>query len=134
MKSHILILLIPILLAMPAAAQSEHAVLLEIESALESGDVSALSRHSSERIELTLFGVSSVYSRSQAMYVLTEFFREYQPGRTILDEPSRSGSDSFVLGEYHYLQAEQPLRVFLRLKNSADRWELREIRFEAPAG
>lgn len=122
------------MLASPAAAQSERGVLHEVETALEQGDVAALGRRSAERIELTLFGSASMYSRGQAMYVLAEFFREYPPIRASLSEPSRSGGNWFALGEYFFERGEQPLRVFVRLRNKAGRWELREVRIERPAG
>lgn len=134
MRPFLFILLIPFLLALPARAQSEESVLQDIETAFETGDAGALGRHVAERMELTLDGAASIYSRGQAVYVLAEFFREFPPVRTILDEPTHSGNDAFVLGQYHTIQENDPLRVFLRLKSNAGRWEVREIRIEPPAG
>ncbi len=108
-------------------------MLQEVEAALEAGDVTALAQRTAQRMELTLFGSASMYSRGQAMYVLAEFFREYPPVRASLSDPTRSGGNWFALGEYHYERGEQPLRVFVRLRSKSDQWELREVRIETPA-
>lgn len=130
------LLLLVIAMARPndAAAQTERGLLDEVETALETGDVTALSRRSADRVELTLFGAASMYSRGQAMYVMADFFREFPPVRAALREPSRSGSNWFALGEYYYERADEPLRVFVRLRSKAGRWELREVRIERAAG
>lgn len=123
-----------VLVAAPAMGQTERSVLQEVETALAEGDVTALARRSADRVEVTLFGSASMYSRGQAMYVLAEFFREYPPVRAALSDPSRSGGNWFALGQYFYERGEQPLRVFVRLRHKGGRWELREVRIERPAG
>lgn len=120
----------------PAAvmAQDEVVAVSRIEAAMTTGDASALAAQAAERVELTLFGAASMYSRAQAVYVLAEFFREHAPHDVEIDPPTRSGDNCFALGRYYVEGNESPLRVFLRLRDKLGEWQIREIRIERLGG
>lgn len=117
-----------------ALAQNERGTMEVVEQALSQGDTNALTSIASARIELTIFGSAAMYSRGQAMYVLSDFFRQHPPTTVSFSDPSRSGANWFVMGEYLYEGGEQPLRVFVRLRARDGQWELRELRIDRPAG
>jgi hypothetical protein len=117
-----------------ASAQAERGALQSLQEALTGGDVNALSSIASERVELTLFGTAAMYSRGQAMYVLADFFRQHPPERVSFSEGSRAGANWFIMGEYTYEGGEQPLRMFVRLRDRDGRWELRELRIDRRGG
>jgi hypothetical protein len=113
----------------PAAVSAQSSVLMsEVRSAVESGDARALVEFGGERIEVTLFGMSTVYTRSQAAYVLADFFRQFRPRNVELYESSRASGHWFISGTYHYRRGEQPLQILLRFRAREGDWELREIR------
>jgi hypothetical protein len=118
----------------PAYAQTERGTMEVVEQALSQGDTNSLTTIASARIELTIFGSAAMYSRGQAMYVLSDFFRQHPPTNVSFSDPSRSGANWFVMGEYLYEGGEQPLRVFVRLRARDGKWELRELRIDRPAG
>lgn len=104
------------------------AVLGLLEAAFARGDAGAIMRHSARRVDVTLFGSSELFSRSQAGYVLKAFFNEYRPERLLLNERSASEGNWFVAGRYWYEAAESPLAVYLRVRRTDSGWELRDVR------
>lgn len=117
----------------PAEAQdSEAVVLARIETAFAQGNVAGLLERAADRLDITMFGTSAVYSRAQAQYVLEGFFRDYPPRPFRFQEPSRRDENCFVTGRYGY--GDDPLRVYVRLRRQGADWELREIRIDHKAG
>lgn len=115
----------------PAWAQPEgHEVLEDIRTALEEGDAEQLMKRSGDRIDMTVFGVSELLSRSQARYVLRAFFAEYRPSAVQLIDTSESDGNWFAAAGYSYERGMAPLSVYLRLRRGSAGWELRELRFE----
>lgn len=104
------------------------AVLRLLEDAFARGDAAEMMRHSARRVDVTLFGSSELFSRSQAGYVLKAFFSEYRPDRLLLSERSASEGNWFAAGRYWYEAGEAPLRVYLRVRRANGGWELREVR------
>ena len=92
------------------------------------GDADALMEHAGERVDVTLLGSSDLFSRSQATYVVRDFFRHFPPARLDLNETSATEGNWFAAGRYWYQNGDAPLSVYLRLSVSNSEWELREIR------
>ncbi len=111
--------------------RAQDASLQHVEQAFASGDAQALVQQAGNRVEVSLLGTTTLYSRSQAQYVLQEFFRQYPPRAFTLERVSTTEGSTFADGDYYYEHEERPLRVFLRLHPaSGQRWEIREIRIE----
>lgn len=109
------------------AQEAEQAVLQE---AFSTGNARAVLQDASGRVEVGLFGSSSQYSRSQAVYVLQKFFEDYPPRRFVWKRTSANGRSHFMAGRYWHEAAERPVRVYVRLANSGDGWQLQEVRIE----
>lgn len=112
------------------AQQEGDEVLRGVREALEKGDAEQLMEASGERIDLTVFGVSELLSRSQASYVVRAFFAEYPPSAVRLIDTSESDGNWFASAEYSYESGTVPLSVYLRLRRGSSGWELRELRFD----
>ncbi|MEM9996969.1 MAG: DUF4783 domain-containing protein, partial [Bacteroidota bacterium] len=61
----------------PSAADS--LLVPQFEEAFGAGDAETLLRDAATRVELSLFGRASFYSRTQALFVMRDFFRRYPP-------------------------------------------------------
>jgi hypothetical protein len=109
------------------AQEPDEAVLKSLEAAFAGGDVEALLKRSATRLEVAIFGESRLYSRSQARYVLRDFFEERKPERFAFSASSKTNGGWFAEGEYWYSRAERPLRVYMRLRQNGTAWELREV-------
>lgn len=102
--------------------------LADIRKAIATGQAKILLRHASERVELNLFGASTVYSPGQAVYIIRDFFNKYPPRQFRYQDFSQSDHNWFVEGIYQHERERTPLRIYLRLQNTDKRWRLREIR------
>jgi hypothetical protein len=124
-----------IVTALPSVAQApSESAGQTLQDAIQRGDTNALTSLSADRVEVTLFGSASMYSRGQAMYVLGDFFRQYPPQRVRFGDGSRSGANWFMMGDYYFEGGDQPLRIFVRLRTKDGRSELRELRIDRQGG
>jgi hypothetical protein len=100
-----------------------------VSSAFQNGDAQKLLGETSNRIEVGLPGTRAYYSRSQAVYVLREFFEEHVPTRFSVEDVSEAGTSYFVTGRFWYSRSEQPMHVYTRFANG-DAYTVYEIRVE----
>ena len=101
-----------------------------VRDAFARGDARALLARATERIEMTLLGRSTHYSRSQAIYVMEEFFRDYPPEQFAVEDTSGTEGSWFMAYEYWSTRDQDPMQVFIRVRTLEDSWEVREIRVE----
>lgn len=111
-----------------ATHEAGERALQEIQVALASGDARGLIRRSADRVDITVFGASEVLSRSQSMYVMKDFFRDYRPARISLEETSGSDGNWFASARYWAENEDTPFAVYVRMRLNERRWELRELR------
>lgn len=122
--------MLPSAAAQTAAPQGnvQPPALRAIIEAFQEGDSGTLTKYSARRLDVTLFGISELFSRSQAGYVLHDFFRQYRPERLEITEASGAEGNWFAAGRYWYGRGDAPLAVYLRLRSGEGGWELREVR------
>jgi hypothetical protein len=99
-----------------------------IAEAFRDGDAERLLTPAAERIEASILGMQTYYSRAQALFVLQDFFKNFEPRKFAFGDVSRAEDDFFATGQYWYGQAERPLQVYVRLTRRDDAWVLQEIR------
>ncbi len=104
--------------------------LRSVEAAFKGGDAERLLAHAADRVELALFDRTMLYSRAQAVYVMTSFFRDNPPGAFVLEDSSSTDGSWFVTARYWREGSERPHQVYLRLREKSGQWELRELRIE----
>ncbi len=129
------------LAVLPAFAQTaapegsaQPQALAAIVDAFREGDSATLTNHSARRLDVTLFGISELFSRSQAGYVLHDFFDQYHPEHLEITETSGTEGNWFAAGRYWYRRGEAPLAIYLRLRGGEGAWELREVRIGRTEG
>ena len=98
----------------PLLAQSE--VINNVRSAIKAGSSKELSKYLSEMVSLKIEGVQSNYSKTQAEYVLKDFFGKYQPSDfQYVHQGASEGGLKYAIGRYSYEGGS--FRVVLRSKN-----------------
>jgi hypothetical protein len=100
-----------------------------VASSFADGDAEQLLGETSERIEVGLPGTRAYYSRSQAVYVLREFFDDHDPTRFEVEDVSKAGASYFVTGRFWHSRSEQPMHVYTRFATRGSN-HLHEIRVE----
>ncbi len=118
-----------------AAQEAEDAddVMQQLRQACAEGDAEMLLAPAAERVEISLLGGSTLYSRSQALFVLQEFFEQYPPVRCEMRAARPTDEDRFVPGRCWYEGAEAPLRLYVQLEAEGGAWVLRSLRVESPS-
>lgn len=99
----------------------------QIEEAMATGNVKGLINAMSARVAIAVFGASREYSRTQAEYVLKDFFSEYPPAGFDSSQFSSTASGAFLAGRYHSTRRGRVIDVYFRLRDRAGKWEVREI-------
>lgn len=111
-------------------AQVPEVAVEQLGDAFSNGNEQALLAQAADRVEVSLFGTRTYYSRSQALYVMRDFFEKYAPRRFEAGEVAETGESYFVTGQYWHVRAETPLRVYLRVSVDGETWHLHEIRVQ----
>jgi len=114
--------------SVPDTTASLPSVVERVQRALSAGAPSTLLTPAADRVEITLFGTRTFYSRDQAFYVLQNFFKEHGPRRFAVQDTVQTERTYFVTGTYWHTRDEQPLRIFVRLSAADARWKLQEVR------
>ena len=133
MKKFLVLCVLAVTLWQPSFAAAQEDVertFRQIQRAFAHGDTGSLIRISGEHLEVTLFGMPTLYSRAQTEYVLRAFFREHPPERFVLERRLRSGDDWYAVGQYWHRREANPYRVTIRLHPNGDRLEIRTIQIE----
>jgi len=114
------------------AQQDPRSALETVQAAIERGDVDSIVDQASEQIEIAVFGSSKLYSKTQARYILTDFFAEYPPRGFRFEDPSTTSRGLFVEGAYRHAGGDAPLRIYVQLRRVDSEWLLRELLIEEP--
>lgn len=97
----------------PTLAQSE--VINNVRSSIKAGSSKELSNYLGDMISLEIDGVQSNYSKTQAEYVLRDFFRKYPPNDfQYVHQGASEGGLKYAIGRYSYEGGS--FRVVLRSK------------------
>lgn len=121
-----LIVTMAIALYQPATAQSE--VINNVRSAIKAGSSKELSNYLGDMISLEIDGVQSNYSKTQAEYVLKDFFQKYRPNDfQYVHQGASEGGLKYAIGRYSYDGGS--FRVVLRSKNIDGSYKVSSLDF-----
>ena len=109
-----------------AWGQSE--VINNVRSAIKAGSSKELSKYLGDMISLEIEGVQSNYSKTQAEYVLKDFFKKYQPNDfQYVHQGASEGGLKYAIGRYSYDGGS--FRVVLRSKNMNGSYKVSSLDF-----
>ena len=122
--------LIFFLLFLPAIAFAQSSNLESISSALNSGDVTSLSKYFGDNVEISIQDKEQVYSKVKATEVMRTFFGSNQPKsfNQVHKGTSRENSDQYCIG--NLTSANGTYRVYLYLKVNGSSLTISEMRFD----
>ena len=110
----------------PASAQTD--VINNVRAALKAGSSKELVKFFNNTVELNFDGEKSNYSRTQAEFVLKDFFKKYPPSdfQYIHQGASKQGL-TYVIGKYAFDSGS--FRVLLYIKKSEGQYVVNLIDF-----
>jgi hypothetical protein len=107
-------------------------VMQRVTTAFRDGDARRLLSLAADRVEVSLFGTRTFYSRAQAYYVLRNFFDEYPPTNFALVDATGAGKSSFLRGRVDHSRGERPLRTYVRMvRHENGFWQVHEVRIDS---
>jgi hypothetical protein len=112
----------------PAAVPDS--VAQRVVTAFVEGDVETLLAPATDRVEVSLFGARTFYSKAQAFYVLRAFFDAHPPVDFQISDVTAAEGSCFVRGRFRHDEDQRPLQVYVRLAVRAEAWRLQEVRID----
>jgi hypothetical protein len=103
-------------------------ILEEVAGCIREGNSDQLSTFLNENVEITLMDQRNDYAKSQAKYILKDFFTTYPPASFSLLHDGNTGGTIYALGEYE--SGGLVLEVNIFLKSTGDGYLIDQIRFE----
>ncbi|GIV39799.1 MAG: hypothetical protein KatS3mg033_1599 [Thermonema sp.] len=103
-------------------------VLEEIERTFRIGSARELSRYFNEVVELSINDTRATYSKSQAEFIMRDFFKNYPPkseGVEVFHQGSYQ--QSLVYSILRYQSSQKRFRVFIKLKEYRQRYLIDSI-------
>ena len=108
------------------SAFGQREVIEDIKTAMKTGSSKELGKLMYQSVDVTLNGNIQTYSRTQAEYVLRDFFKKHLPESfTIIHQGASKGGLHFAIGQY--LSKSDTFRVFVRIKGLEGRYLIHEI-------
>jgi len=123
-----LVLVVLAAAATPLRAQETPPAVSSVVAAFAQGNARALTDASADRLDVSLPGGASVYSRAQARLIFARFFDETSPRGFRVEHQMGSGAAYFVTGRY--TSRDGAFTVLLRFGARGNTWELREVHVE----
>lgn len=110
----------------PAYSQAE--TINDIKEAIKAGSAKEISQYFHQTIDVTLEGDINNYSKTQAEYVLKEFFQKYTPSSfMIVHQGASKAGMPYAIGQY--TSGDNIFRVWIRIKKTDDSFLIHEISF-----
>lgn len=100
----------------------------KVEMAIKQGDAEKLSLLFYTKIDLTLINNSGLYSKHQAKFVLTEFFKDNRPDSFNILNESKNMESNFTVGRLH--TTHQHFRVCYLTKVINNKLYIYQLRIE----
>lgn len=108
-------------------AQSD--VIKNTKTALKTGSSKALAGYFNEMVELSINGDKSSYSRTQAEFVLKNFFKKYPPADfDYIHQGSSKEGLKYTIGKYKYPGGS--FRVYMLIKQFKGKYFIDTLNFD----
>lgn len=121
------VMLVSIIAVIPALAQNNE-IVNQIKEAIKAGSAKELSKHLNQTIDVTIDGKLQNYSKTQAEFVLRDFFKAHPPADfNIIHQGSSKGGQPFAIGEY--ISGSDKYRVWMKIKTANKDQLIQEISF-----
>lgn len=114
------------LVANEAFSQGE--IINDVKEAIKTGSSKEIAKFLNQNVDVTLDGNMQSYSKTQAEYVLKDFFKNNPPSSfTIVHQGASKGGLPYAIGQY--MSKDDTYRVWLRIKNTGNKYLIHEISF-----
>jgi hypothetical protein len=107
-------------------AQSD--IINQVKETIKAGSAKELSKYLNQNVDVTLEGNLQSYSKTQAEFVLRDFFKQHPPNEVnIIHQGSSKGGQPFAILQYK--SGPEMYRLFMKIKSVGNSQFLDDIRF-----
>jgi hypothetical protein len=122
----LLVTLLFLTLATTGFSQSD--VISQVKETIKAGSAKELSRYLNSTVDVTMEGNPQSYSKTQAEFVLRDFFKQHPPNEVnIIHQGSSKGGQTFAI--FQYKSGDDTFRLFMKIKGSGNSQFLDDISF-----
>ena|SRR5690606_31489535 len=115
-----------LLVTTSAFGQSD--VIDQVKETIKAGSAKELSKYLNQTVDVTLDGNVQSYSKTQAEFVLRDFFKQHPPNEVnIIHQGSSKGGQPFAILQYK--SGSDIYRLFMKIKSAGNAQFLDDIRF-----
>lgn len=108
--------------------QAQSSVVNNVVESLLAGSPDGIANHFADRVEITLFNQTNIYSSTQARYAIRQFFNDYPVNDFSLINTGETGSTSYILGILSTSRGKFQVNVYIKTAGSGG--SIDQIRFE----
>ena len=103
-------------------------IISQVKETIKAGSAKELSKFLNQNVDVTLEGKVQSYSKTQAEFVLRDFFKQHPPNEVnIIHQGSSKGGQTFAI--FQYKSGDDTFRLFMKIKGSGNSQFLDDIRF-----
>lgn len=103
-------------------------IIAQVKDAIKTGSSKEISKLLDNTLEMTLEGKMKNYSKSQAEFLLKDFFKNNPPESfTIIHQGSSKSGIPYAIGQY--LSKTGSFRVYIRIKKVKEQFFIHEMSF-----
>lgn len=122
------LLLITFLFAASNLLMAQGEIINDVKEAIKTGSSKEIAKFLNQNVDVTLDGSMQNYSKTQAEYVLKDFFQKSPPTSfTIVHQGASKGGLPYAIGQY--ISKNDTFRVWVRIKNNGNDYLIHEISF-----
>ena len=117
-----------LLLFVYASVSAQNDIPVDIKQAFRNGDAKKLTNYVGSTLELSVPGNESIYSKSQALMIIQNFFTKYPPSNFVILHQGGKVSSKYAIG--NLTSGDKTFRVTFLLKIKENQVILHQLRIE----
>jgi hypothetical protein len=127
-KIHRWVLVLGFMALAVCSARAQADIINDVKEGLKIGASKEIAKFLHQNIDLTINGKMDTYSKTQAEFVLKEFFKNNPPASfVIVHQGASKGGSPYATGQY--MSGNDTFLVWVRIKKVADKFLIHEMSF-----
>ena len=108
--------------------QAQSDVINAVVESLTTGNGENMANYFGDRVEITLFNQTHIYSSTQARYAIRQFFSDYPSSSFSMMNSGQTGDTSYIFGMLTTSKGTFKVNIYLKTSDSGS--EIEQVRFE----